>query len=91
MSLQTVGIWAAGVWAEDTWADCVWFEDHCEVAAPAPAPALAVVETGGGVSSDWKRYADKRRKRKQLQEDDEEIMRMIQMAMPEIIKEYFDG
>lgn len=84
MSLSTDGIWKAGVWATTVWTDCVWYEPHCAVAAPAPAPSSA---EGGGAYG-WSYHKIRKDK---LIKDDEEIMQMIALALPELIRRYRDG
>jgi hypothetical protein len=89
MSLQTIGTWKAGIWRDAVWQGCVWNESICEI-VPAPAPASTeVIATGGGVNSDWVKYRD--RKRKRIHDDDEEVMQIIEIAMKNIIKEFYDG
>lgn len=85
MSLETDGVWKAGVWATTVWGDCVWYEPGCAVTAVPPNEAQREPVFGGAGGWPTKQDYRNKRLRKQILQDDEDFMRIIQEALPAIL------
>lgn len=61
-----------------------------EAVAPAPTPAPQI-ETGGGGGFQWPghQYFKDKREAKAILQDDEDFMRLIEEALPKILKDYY--
>jgi len=73
--------WADGFWADEFWEEGFW--EDCGIAEPE---VVVRVNADGGAAG-WRSRQDHKDKRnREIMRDDEELMAILQVAMPEILK-----